>query len=150
VGGRYVEYTFGRDSVFKVGFYREPFAKAGRAVLIKSTLPLRTTAGVGVGSTYDALRTRLGARCYRQLVGQRIYAPYRDFVVCYLGQPEQTPITSFSLIRECSLPPERYVRICPTNKRVFPAVSVTIVSKLGQSVLGGSCRFERAHLERCR
>jgi len=147
--GTYVQYNFGRDTVLEVGVFRERGATTGRVVLIKDSRRARTRAGVGVGSTHSTLQKRLGARCYRQLVGSKIYAPYRDFVSCYLGRAERTPITHFSLVTECSLPPERYSRVCPTDRRVYRAASVTIVSRLGQEVIGGPCRFERAYRDRC-
>ena len=147
--GTYVEYNFGRDDVVEVGILTETGSTTGRVVLIRDSRRARTRGGVGTGSRHETLQRRLGARCYRQQVGSKIYAPYRDFVVCYLGRAEQTPITLFSLVTECSLPPERYFRVCPTDRRVYRAAGVTIVSLLGQSVLGGRCRFERSYRERC-
>jgi hypothetical protein len=147
--GTYVQYNFGRDTVVEVGVFTKRGATVARVVLVKSSKGARTSAGIGVGSTHKTLQRRLGARCYRQLVGDKIYAPYRDFVSCYLGKTQKTPVTHFSLVPECSLPPDRYSRICSTDKRIYRADSVTIVSLLGQSVLGGPCRFERAYRDRC-
>jgi hypothetical protein len=147
--GTYVQYNFGRDAVLEVGVLTERGSTTGRVVLIQDSRRVRTRSGVGVGSTHTELQRRLGARCYRQQVGSKIYAPYRDLVVCYLGTAERMPITLFSLVTECSLPPARYTRVCPTDRRVYRAASVTIVSLLGQSVLGGPCRFERAYRDRC-
>ncbi len=148
-GREYVEYVWGLDPSWRVGVAGEGAASA-RVVLISTWRPAeRTRGGVGVGSTHRTLQRRLGARCYRQRVGVAIVTTYRDFVVCYLGKPEKRPITKFELLMECTLPRDRYSVTCPNDKRRYRAAAVTIVSTLGQAILGGRCRFERAYLERC-
>ena len=146
--GEYVQYVWGRDADWEVGVVGERPTTA-RVVLIRTWRPERTRVGVGVGSTHVALQRRLGARCYRQLVGPAIYAPHRDFVVCYLGTEGKQPITYFGLRTECTLPRDRYSAECPSDKRRYRASDVTIVSKLGQRILGGRCGFERLHTAGC-
>ena len=146
--GDYVQYVWGVDEAWQVGVVGERAATA-RVVLIHTWRPERTRAGVGVGSTHATLQRRLRARCYRQRSGPAIQTKHHDFVVCYLGRSERQPITSFGLLTECTLPRDRYSVSCPSNRRRYRAADVTIVSVLGQRILGGPCRFERAFTERC-
>ena len=146
--GEYVQYVWGLDAAWEVGFVGRDAADS-RAVLVDTSRPERTRGGVGVGSTHRTLQRRLGARCYRERVGAAIYAPHRDFVVCYLGNEGKGPITRFGLLTECTLPRDRYSVECPSDKRRYRAGDVTIVSVVGQRILAGPCGFERAHTERC-
>jgi len=130
---RYVEYTWGINSTWRVGFHGRTLATS-RVVYLQTSRRERTAGGAGVGSTHRKLQRTLGARCYRQRSGLRPPPLYLDFVGCYLGRRGEA-VTYFPLSRECALPETRYYT-CPASQRRYLAYQVSIADPVGQEIKG--------------
>ena len=130
---RYVEYTWGINSTWRVGLHGRTLATS-RVVFLQTTRRERTAGGAGVGSTYRKLQRTLGARCYRQRSGLRPQPSHSDFVGCYLGKRGE-PVTYFPLYRDCALPEDRYY-LCPFSHRRYVAYGVSIADSIGQEIKG--------------
>ncbi len=129
----YVEYAWGINSSWRVGFHGRTLARS-RVVFLQTTRRERTAGGAGVGSTYRKLQDTLGARCYRPRSELRPRPSYSDFVGCYLGKRGDS-VTYFPLHRECALPENRYY-ICPFSHRRYLAHEVWIADPVGQEIKG--------------
>jgi hypothetical protein len=133
-GSEYVEYAWGIERAWHVGVLRR---RTSRVVFLVTSRPARTASGAGVGSTYQVLQRKLGARCYRQPVSPTLPGAaemHRDFVGCRLGRLGK-PVTGFELLTECTIPADRYSRECPDRTRRYVASEVWMADRLGQDIL---------------
>ncbi len=112
-GSEYVEYTWGEAPNWRVGVIGRPGNQRVVMVATGGLARERTRTGVGVGSTYTAVRRRLGGRC--RINSKPGGLAYNAF--CYIGLPGRTQ-TLFLFFGTCSLPP-RTVIVCPTNRRTY-------------------------------
>jgi hypothetical protein len=135
LGIEYVEYAWGANVHWAVGFYGQ--AARARVVLVETTRRERTRSGVGIGSTERALRRVLGTRCKGppkpQLPGATENPGYPLQRWCSLGGSRGRTMTEFSLVAECSIPVDRHL-LCPPPKRTYRAYQVVIATVHGWQV----------------
>lgn len=131
-GGRYTEYAWnGSDWIVAVT------GRGDRARVVSVTTALRRDRTrirkVGVGSTEQAVRRGLGARCFGKeervdpITGERVYLPtiYKDTMTCFLGRSRKAPHTTFSLVEHCRDLLPTHVQ-CPGEKRVYRVYEVRV------------------------
>ncbi len=129
-GSEYVEYTWGTSPDWRVGV----LGRGGdlRVEIVATTLGRqKTRSGVGVGSTYAAVRRRLVATC-RKNTKPGVLA---SDAVCFMGRRGSRQ-TVFSFFGTCNLPP-RTVIVCPTNRRTYTVYKVVAGTGYGLELSGG-------------
>jgi hypothetical protein len=131
-GADYVEYTWGASRAWRIGVIGRP----GRefVIMVATTLAReKTRTGVGVGSTYAAVQSRLGARCRtNSKPGDLGWAAH---AACFLGRKGGRQ-SMFSMFGTCNLPP-RTVIVCPTTRRTYKVDEVLIGTGDGIELSGG-------------
>jgi hypothetical protein len=121
-GSQYVEYAW-RDTAWIVAVLGR--GDRARVVSVSTTLGReRTPSRVGVGSTEQALRRTVGARC----VGREAELTdwqNPDLEVCFLGRTRRAAHTLFLLAAECRIRTDRHL-VCPQDQRVYRVYSVKV------------------------
>jgi hypothetical protein len=131
-GGRYAEYAWnGTDWIVAVA------GRGDRARVVSVATGLRgertRIRRVGVGSTEEAVRRGLGARCFGKearvdpITGEKVYSPTvgKDTMTCFLGRTQKAPHTTFSLVEQCRIPAPHPMK-CPGEQRVYRVYEVKV------------------------
>ncbi|MGH3104704.1 MAG: hypothetical protein ACRDN6_11485 [Gaiellaceae bacterium] len=125
-GSRYAEYGWGWGGTDWIVAVTGRGDRA-RVVMVATGLRRERTRirRVGVGSTDEAVRRALGARCDGKNTG---YYPsvYKDTMWCFLGVRRSTAHTAFSLIEDCQINPLPAHAECPPSKRVYRVYEVRV------------------------
>jgi hypothetical protein len=130
--GFYTEYAWsGTDWIVAVVGRRD----RARVVSVATGLRRERTRlrKVGVGSTEQAVRRGLGARCFGKeervdpITGEKVYSPTvgKDTMTCFLGRSQKAPHTTFSLIEQCRVLLPTHVH-CPGEQRVYRVYEVKV------------------------